>query len=290
MKKIIIYGSSGFIGNNLLRFFSDKEELSVIGYSSKTCNLLNKEQINSSLRNCDQNTTIIICSAIGRNIDDSYESMSKNIEMINNFAESVNPFSTGNIIYISSVDVYGLPAVSYPISERTELNPQSFYGLSKYISEKILTFQLPAEFPLTVLRLPGVFGAQDKGLSTVGRLYKKIADEENITLTGNGLQKRDYLNVSDLCNIIYHLITKPSKITLNVVTGKEISIYDLIQNISQIIGRNPHITYLKRDPYRDFDIFFDNHLLLEKIPDFSFTPLEKGIVDYNNADNVLNIL
>ena len=282
MKKIIIYGSSGFIGNNLLHFLSEKDEFSVMGYSSQTCNLLNKDQIRFSLNNCDQNTTIIFCSAIGRNIDDSYESMIKNIEMVNNFISLINPASTGHIIYISSVDVYGLPALSYPISEKTELNPQSFYGLSKYVCEKIFTLRLPAEFPVTVLRLPGVFGEHDKGLSVVGKLYKKMIYEENITITGNGSQKRDFLYVSDLCNIIYRLITTPRKITLNVVTGKEISICELIQRLSIIIGKDPQIIYLERDPYRDFDLFFDNYLLLENIPGFSFTPLDKGIIDCKN--------
>jgi UDP-glucose 4-epimerase len=283
MKKIIIYGSSGFIGHNILQFLSGKGEFLVTGYSSKICDLLDKNQIQHSLFGCDRNTTVVFCSAIGRNIDDSYESMIKNIEMMNNFISTINPESIGQIIFISSVDVYGLPAVSYPISESTVLNPQSFYGLSKYICEKILTFRFPAEFPVMVLRLPGVYGEHDKGLSIVGKLYNKISDEENITVTGNGSQKRDFVYVTDICRIIYHFICSPSKITLNVVTGKEISISELIQHLSFILGKDPQITYLEKDPYRDFDLFFDNHLLLETIPGFCFTPIENGIIEYKDA-------
>ena len=44
MKNVITFGSSGFIGNNILKHLETKE-CNAMGFSSKTCNLLHRSDI-----------------------------------------------------------------------------------------------------------------------------------------------------------------------------------------------------------------------------------------------------
>ena len=64
-KKIIILGSSGFIGKNLIEYFEKKKEFILYGTYNKTkpikskktkfikCNLLNSKRVNDVLKNKD---------------------------------------------------------------------------------------------------------------------------------------------------------------------------------------------------------------------------------------------
>ena len=71
--------------------------------------------------------------------------------------------------------------------------------------------------------------------------------------------------------------------TFNVVTGRSLS----INEIGKIILSNTDFkveTYIPQNKRKNFNLIFDNSKLMNILPKFNFTPIEKGIKNY--TDNI----
>ncbi|HIB69793.1 MAG TPA: NAD-dependent epimerase/dehydratase family protein, partial [Phycisphaerales bacterium] len=74
--------------------------------------------------------------------------------------------------------------------EETPAKPKSHYGVSKLMSEIVLPIELSPQTPLSILRLPGVYGPGDQGNSVVGLFAEKLLLGEPIKIAGDGTAKR----------------------------------------------------------------------------------------------------
>ena len=88
MNDIVIFGSTGFIGRSIYNFLIN-EGYNVKGFSSETCNLLYPSELKKVLSIIKNDFNLIICSFITRSVDDSLDSMLKNIQMIDNIVKEV---------------------------------------------------------------------------------------------------------------------------------------------------------------------------------------------------------
>ena len=133
LKKVVVFGASGFIGGSIYRYLQRIKSLDLVGYSSVECNLLDPRRVVEILGSCGPETSVILCSAITRRVEDSWDAMLKNITMVHNFTSSIPRSGLRSILFMSSADVYGMPPQTLPICEDTKLNPHGCYGLSKLI-------------------------------------------------------------------------------------------------------------------------------------------------------------
>ncbi len=87
-------------------------------------------------------------------------------------AEIYNP-SVKKFLYISSQTAAGpSPSLSSPVDENTECNPITRYGRSKLEAEKeVLKFK--DIFPVTIVRLPAVYGPRDTALVDLFRIVHR---------------------------------------------------------------------------------------------------------------------
>jgi len=281
-KKIIILGSNGFIGNNLLKFFSLKSSYEVRGYSSKECDLLSLESINNALSSVNSDHVIIMTSSINRLKENTYNSMTKNISMAENIGRFIEKHHADYFIFLSTVDVYGF--VKSKINEKLLPDPKDYYAISKLSSEFILKkYCSNNNIPLLVLRLSGIYGTGDDGKSTINRIIESIATTNKGTIWRNGTDKRDFVYVDDVCNIIDMAIQKKIDITLNVATGKSYSISQIFEIIKACYPRDFIVEYKtkeKNSEERVKNMIYDTSLLTKTFPGFRFIDLQKGIPLY----------
>ena len=87
LKRVIVFGSSGFIGSALSRYLPKMQGVDVLGYSSSDCDLLDHQNVANALEICDGQTSLIVCSAISPRREDSWPAMVRNIEMVHNICE-----------------------------------------------------------------------------------------------------------------------------------------------------------------------------------------------------------
>lgn len=260
-------------------------DLETVGYSSSECDLLDPSQAATALSDCNRETSIVLCSAIPRRREDSLAAMLKNIEMVHNLCAGIPAAGLRSVVFMSSVDVYGVHLGPGSINEETLVNPRSHYGLSKFASEMLLPIELPSQTPIGILRLPGIYGPRDRTQSVVGGFVDKLLCGESIKITGDGKAKRDYVQVGDLCQVVDHFLRQPFSGVVNIATGVSTAIIDIAMKASELLGKTPAVESVPSTA-GEFDLVFDTSKLMRLLPHMRFKDLEQGIVEYaeNRSD------
>lgn len=163
----------------------------------------------------------------------------------------VKELEIGNFIYASSSSVYGNTSKT-PFSEsELELSPNSFYGYSKLMNEKIandffFTLKQVNYIGLRFFTVYGEFGRPDM-------LYFKIAQNllcnSELKLYGNGTVQRDFTYIGDVVKSFQIIVDKMSSgikwhpNIVNVGGGKPISMNKLIAIFEDITKKRVNALY-----------------------------------------------
>lgn len=276
---ILILGARGFVGSSLTRHLNNRG-YKTITPSSQECDLLSKEQTLYYFSSLTTPVRIVFCARVTRQKENSFQSMLENIQMVQSLKESILPGTVNSIVYLSSADVYGFPLEA--ITEKTTVCPRGYYGLGKFVGEVILGMLSPLAIPVTTLRLPGIYGPGDGQQSVVGQLYNQLICTGRVTIYGDGETLRDYVEVEDVCSIVEHFIEWPLNEILNIVTGKSISINEMVSLIAKEMGLSPNIVYQEIKQRAHNNLVFCHRNVTERIPGFSFVSIAQGIAKYVN--------
>lgn len=284
MSKIILLGSSGFVGKNISEFFTNRG-VEVLPLSSKDCNLLDYTLVDKKLDILNQDDTLVITSSITRLIDNSVSSMNKNILMIQNIIDKVAIKRVKQIVFFSSIDVYGIKNIPDTINEQTPFNPDDYYATSKAVSEYILkVFCSKNDIRLNILRPSGIYGKYDYNNSTIAKIVKNIYNNRSANIVGDGLLKRDFIYIEDLMQILDSVIKSEFNGVVNAVTGSSLSIKELIEKVFHTLGIPANINYEKVEQDSGFvragDLSFDTKMLKENIPGFNPKPIDSSLKEY----------
>ena len=136
------------------------------------------------------------------------------------------------MFFFSSIGVYG-SSKSKKVREQDKLNPESFYALSKVIAEEQCKFyQTNFKLNINILRVCSIFGP---GLrrQIIYKIIKEIqSKKKEIIFLGGKKDKREFLYVDDLVQILKKLISsKINKQILNIGSNKQYFIFDIIKKI-----------------------------------------------------------
>ena len=151
-------------------------------------------------------------------------------------------------IHFSSAAVYGDP-VQLPISENAVPNPISPYGYHKYHSELICKeFSTLYSIPILILRPFSVYGP---GLrkQLLWDIFQKAHQNQIIELWGSGNEYRDYIYITDMCNIILDLQYKklPLFEIINIANGESVSISAISRMLLDKLSYTNTIKFNKLD-------------------------------------------
>lgn len=275
---VAVLGSNGFIGSRLCQWLSAQGH-DVKGWTSRDCDLTDALEVKQKLATLPLGVRLIMCATVNRHVEDSYRAMGRNLLMAENLVDAAPPGHIGGLMFLSTVDVYGHAPVC-PITERTAPRPMNYYGISKLASEHLLRRPGAIDCPVTVLRLPGVYGAGDNRRSIVGTFLNRIVAGQDIVLYGDGGVLRDYIDVGDVCRIVAALLPKPADTLLNVAKGQSLPLTEVIETLARVAGVPAKLTMHAADSDAAGDLLFDISALRQAIPDLQFTSLEAGAKDY----------
>lgn len=251
MKKILITGSSGFLGSHCVRYFQSQNH-NVIGvdliaaptttHIMDVCDFVNKTKSKFDL------LIHFAAEVKGRiNIEANYLNMIKNIEIDRQvFKWAID--HTDHIIYPSSCAVY---PVQYQTTKNTPLIESMInfekncvgvsdhlYGWCKLTAERML-WQLYQETDLKihVLRPFSGYGPGQSVDYPMSNLIDIVKNSPNqLSVWGNGNQTRDWVHVTDIVNTINWCAENNAQhLTVNVGTGVATSFLDLIKKIYKIV-------------------------------------------------------
>ncbi len=208
----------------------------------------------------------------------------------NNFYGTINllkimeKYNCKSIIFSSSATVYRSKK-NQLLSEKDECSPINPYGQTKLAIEKLLNDiyrSAPSEWRIASLRYFNPVGAHESGLigeapsGKPNNLYPQITKvalgkDSEIKIFGSdwptpdGTGIRDYIHVMDLSEghvsaLKYILKEKPQIITLNLGTGKGISVKEFIRTFEKINKVEIPFSYVERRPGDNAFVVADNSL------------------------------
>ena len=280
INQIVILGRTGFIGAHLERSLSKNHpQIKVIGESFPALDLTQNTNV---LRTCfDQNTAVIMCAAVKKQLGDNLENCEKNITMVINVAKILQEKPVQRFIYFSSAEVYGHQDHP-PITEETPVQPTSYYGIAKYTAERILQKIMPQN--VVILRPPQIYGVGDMPCYGPSGFIQASRDQTPITLWGTGEEKREFIFVEDIVALVEKLIFSRYSGVLNLASGVSYSYQEILEILKDQAQLFP-IVISKARTLPKIDFYFNNQAIKNLFPSFKFTSLSEGIKKMNQREN-----
>jgi NAD dependent epimerase/dehydratase len=143
------------------------------------------------------------------------------------------------VVIASTSEVYG-SALYVPIDEKHAKQPLSPYSASKIASDAItLSFHAAFQLPVTVVRPFNTYGPRQSDRAIIPTIISQALTQPEITV-GNTAPTRDFTYVSDTVEGFLRLAEADAAVgqEVNLGTGSEVSIGDLVHRINAIIGRD----------------------------------------------------
>ena len=160
--------------------------------------------------------------------------------------EACRTHGTGHILFSSSAAVYG-DNLHIPLKETERLVPTSPYGITKMTTEHYLrVYHELYGMDATVFRFANVYGERqgEKGEGGVVSIFcKLLSQRQGITVFGDGNQTRDFVYAGDIAQAIIRALPLKGYHTMNVSTGQETSINDLIRSFEKAVGYTVPVQY-----------------------------------------------
>ena len=235
MIKVLITGSNGFIGNNIMAELKGKVEIFTLDRTasklknSYVADITDFEKTAEIYNEIKPDVLIHLAAIVHKNNVDTSE---ENYNLVN-YESSVNLFNlakehgTKKIIFTSTIEVYGENDYQ-EITENTDVNPTSFYAKSKFKCEEYLEDNFKnSGIEYAILRLTPVYGPNFT-LNVDKRVYLK--KDKVAYYFKNGDYSFDFLSVLNLNKFINFLILKDYSSNVFLLSDQEsISVKNVIK-------------------------------------------------------------
>lgn len=261
--EILITGGAGFIGSHILAQLQGRRDMDVVVFDNLSSG--SKEHVPAGMELvegdvCDEAAVdalfadhhfdaVIHLAAqtmVPFSVDHPVEDCQINLEGVLHVLEACRTHGTGHILFSSSAAVYG-DNLHIPLKETERLVPTSPYGITKMTTEHYLrVYHELYGMDATVFRFANVYGERqgEKGEGGVVSIFcKLLSQRQGITVFGDGNQTRDFVYAGDIAQAIIRALPLKGYHTMNVSTGQETSINDLIHSFEKAVGYTVPVQY-----------------------------------------------
>lgn len=166
-----------------------------------------------------------------------------------NVLQAARDVGVQRVVHTSTSEVYGT-AQYVPIDESHPLHAQSPYAATKIGADKLAeSFHLSYGLPVVTIRPFNTFGPRQSERAVIPTIIAQLLTGETIRL-GNLTPTRDLNYVSNTVDgfIMAASAEAAAGRTMNIGSGREISIRELVDVIGRLTGRQPRIEV---DPERE---------------------------------------
>lgn len=274
--KYLITGGAGFIGSNFISYILKKHPdanvicVDSLTYAGNTMNfygfdekrfvfeyadICDRERVfeTVAVHKPDYIINFAAESHVDRAILDPTPFVSTNIMGTANLLDAARTFKISRFHQISTDEVYGDIEEPFYSKENDTLRPSSPYSASKASADLlVLSYYRTYGLPVTVSRCSNNYGPKQFPEKLIPLSVSNILEGKSVSLYGDGLQKRDWIYVTDHCKAIDLIIS----------FGREGEIYNIgssvthhnIETVNMIfdaMDKEPDVEYIIDRPGHD---------------------------------------
>ena len=272
--KALVTGGGGFIGSNVVRAllargddvrvldnFSTGSRANLAGLESDVQlvegDLRSYERVHAAVRGAEVVFHEGALPSVPRSVQDPLTTTAVNVEGTLNVLLAARDEGVRRIVNASSSSVYGNTG-ALPRVETQAPDPISPYAVAKLAAERFCTsFTRVYGMEIVSLRYFNVFGPRQDPTSqyaaVVPRFIRAIADDEPVTIYGDGDQSRDFTFVDNVvgANLLAADAPDVGGEILNVATGDSVTVNALADAIGAMLGKPVEKVY---EPAREADV------------------------------------
>tara|TARA_B100001287_G_scaffold257943_1_gene243946 strand:+ start:4284 stop:5162 length:879 start_codon:yes stop_codon:yes gene_type:complete len=243
LNKVLIFGIDSFTGIHLKNLFI-KNNISVVGTSlTKTednfkCDLTKINDVINVLSLSNPSYIINLSAISYTDFDDYINYYNVNVLGVENIFTALNKLKINpkKIILSSSASVYGNNPSQ--LSETSELNPISHYGLSKLTMEK-LCYNYFQDFNIIITRPFNYTGLGQNEIFIIPKLINHFKNRSKKIRLGNINVFREFNNIDFVIEAYYQLLFSNQKSEIfNICSGNFYSIKNVIEILKKIMNHD----------------------------------------------------
>lgn len=264
-KKVLVTGADGFIGSHLVealvragarvRGFTYYNSLGSAGWLDKAVqdvrealevfpgDVRDPGRVRQAVKG--QSYVFHLASLIG--IPYSYVApasyVQTNVQGTLHVLEACRAHGVERIIHTSTSEVYG-SAQTVPINETHRLHAQSPYAASKIGADKLVeSFYLSVGLPVATVRPFNTYGPRQSNRAVISTILHQLLSGQGEIHVGALTPTRDFNYVTDTIAGFLAVAAAEQAVgrVINIGSGQEISIRDLIEILFQITGRQASV-------------------------------------------------
>jgi dTDP-glucose 4,6-dehydratase len=258
--KLLVTGGAGFIGSNYVRWVLGHTDDEVTVYDALTyagnrstladveaafpsrfrfvhANICDVAAFAGAARGHDAVLHFAAESHVDRSITGPEDFVVTNCVGTNAVMDACRRLGTERIVHVSTDEVYG--SVEQGDSRETDrLEPRSPYSASKAGSDLIaLSYHTTYGLPVAVTRSSNNFGPWQYPEKVIPLFVTNLLDGKKVPLYGDGLNRRDWLFVTDNCTGIDAVLRSgtPGEV-YNIGAGNELTNRELTERLLGLAG------------------------------------------------------
>jgi GDP-L-fucose synthase len=263
--KIFVTGHLGLVGSAVCRSLKRNEYKNIITVSKLDLNLLDTEKVSKFLKK-ERPDVVISCAGkvggIHANNILRGQFIYENIQMQTNIIHQSYLHNVKKLIFLGSSCIYPRDCPQ-PIKEEYLLSSQLEYTNSSYAIAKISGIEMCKAYKkqygcnfISVMPC-NIYGPNDYFNDEYGHVLPSLLHrfhiskklKKDITIWGNGSSYREFIHSDDVSDAIVFLMENYNEEDIiNIGTGVEISIKEMVEKISEIVGFEGRIIFDTNKP------------------------------------------
>ena len=253
MVTLLVTGASGFLAGYLLQYLSRVQNgpANIHGISrgphnlqglceTHYCDLQNFRGLSEIIKEISPNCIFHLAGSFSNNVLRDYRNNVLVTENLLNAIIKNGDLSTRVVVIGSSAEYGNVQLPGSEISEASQLNPTSVYGLTKVVQTRLTRFYFKEFGVQSIMARP--FNIIGRGLSEtlfVGRVQilieKLMRGKLEYIELGNMSSSRDYVDVEDVVSALILLMERGEAGQLyNIGSGRLIKMIDLLRLILEV--------------------------------------------------------
>ena len=258
--RVLVTGGAGFIGSHFVERLLARHPachavvLDALTYAGRRENLAdvpaarltfihgdirNPDTVAAAMRGCDYVLNFAAESHVDRSIESPGEFIQTDVYGVFVLAEEARRIGVKRFVQISTDEVYG-EVLEGRATEEWPLLPRSPYAASKAGGDRLASaYHATYDLPVVVTRCSNNYGPRQYPEKLVPLFVTNAIDDQPLPVYGTGLNRRDWIHVTDHCDALLTLLVHPGVEgeTFNIGAGNELDVLTITGTLLELLAK-----------------------------------------------------